>query len=127
MSEASPGAQKEELIMKIIPFVFALMLAIPAFGQYKLYSDWLPTNEDGIEYRWQVDDLSPRACTVQFRDLFKDGDTMVLASINYRSLRNRNSERIRIPIVKQGGLSRERVLLSCTFLDHVAVERTTRR
>ena len=113
--------------MKTILFFFALLLATPAFGQYKLYSDWLPTNDGGIEYRWQVDDLSPRACTIQFRDLYQDGDSTVLASVHYRSFHYHNAERIHISIVKRSGVSAERILLSCTFLDHVAVERTARR
>ena len=47
--------------------LFILILS-PAFAQYKIYSDWLPTNEDGVAYRWEVDDLYPRACTIQFKD-----------------------------------------------------------
>ena len=112
--------------MRIVMCLTVLLLARPIFGQYKLYSDWSPTDAGGVEYRWEVDDLSPRACTIQFRDLFKDGDSVVRASIAYRSLRNHNSERVLIPIVKKNGMSAERILLSCTFLDHVQVERTTR-
>jgi hypothetical protein len=57
-----------EPAMKTLIFLFVLMVA-PGFAQYKTYSDWLPTNESGVEYRWVVDNIYPRACTIQFRDL----------------------------------------------------------
>ena len=122
--EAPWDAWNQEPDMKLI--MLAALLAIPVVGQYKMYSDWLPTNEGGVEYRWNVDDMSPRACTVQFRDLYKDGDSMVHVFITYRSFGNHNFERILIPIVKKSGLSSERILLSCTFLDQVEIELTTR-
>jgi hypothetical protein len=112
--------------MKTIMCLLVLTVA-PVFAQYKTYSDWLPTNEDGVEYRWVVDDLYPRACSVQFRDLYKDGISIVHASVNYRHFRQPISIAFQMPVTKKSGESAERVLLSCTFLDHVEIEHTTRR
>ena len=116
--------------MKTILCSFFLMLA-PAFAQYKSYSDWMPTNEGGVEYHWVVDTESPRACTVQFRDLYKDGDSLVRASIKFRTLHSPealvvSTLVISAPITDKSGESAQRILLSCTFLDHVNVEHTIR-
>jgi hypothetical protein len=112
--------------MKPILCMFILMRA-PAFAQYKIYSDWVPTNEEGVAYRWVVDDLYPRACTIQFRDLYKDGISIVRATVSYRTLRQRESVGFLMRVTKKSGESAERILLQCTFLDHVEVEHTTRR
>jgi hypothetical protein len=99
----------------------------PAIAQYKIYSDWVPTNERGVEYRWVVDELYPRACTVQFRDLDKDGDSLVRAEIRYRSFRHPASVVIMVPVTDKSRQSGQRILLSCTFLDQVNVEHIIRR
>jgi hypothetical protein len=112
--------------MKTVLCMFVLMLA-PAFGQYKIYSDWAPTNEGGVEYRWVVDDLYPRACTVQFRDLYKDGNSMVRVLVNYRNFSHPASVAILVPVTDRSGESSQRILLSCTHLDHVEVQFTKRR
>ena len=106
--------------MKIILCSFFLILA-PAFGQYKVYSDWVPTNEGGVQYRWVVDDLYPRACTIQFKDLDKDGASMLRASVKYRHFKQPESTAFLMPVVAKNGESAERILLRCTFLDHVEV------
>lgn len=111
--------------MKTILCSFFLMLA-PAFAQYKSYSDWMPTNEGGVEYHWVVDTESPRACTVQFRDLYKDGDSLVRASIRFRTFHSPEALVVSTPITNKSGESAQRILLSCTFLDHVNVEHTIR-
>jgi hypothetical protein len=112
--------------MKTIICLAVLMVA-PAFAQFKTYSDWAPTNESGVEYRWVVDDLSPRACTIQFRDLYKDGTSIVRASVSYHGSGQSSSIVFQMPVVKKSGESAERILLRCTFLDHVNVVHTTRR
>ncbi|MGA3201246.1 MAG: hypothetical protein ABSF12_02000 [Bryobacteraceae bacterium] len=112
--------------MKTILCLFVMMLA-PTFAQYRIYSEWVPTNESGVEYRWVVDNEYPRACTVQFRDLYKDGESLVRASINFRNFNHPAAVRIAMPVTNKSGESRERILLSCTFLDHVYVEPTLRR
>jgi hypothetical protein len=115
-----------ERAMKTLIFLFVLMVA-PVFAQYKTYSDWLPTNEGGVEYRWVVDHIYPRACTIQFRDLYKDGASMVRASIDFRNFSHPAAVVIQMPVTKKSGESAERILLSCTFLDHVQIEGATRR
>jgi hypothetical protein len=112
--------------MKTIFFLFVMMLA-PAFAQYKIYSDWVPTNESGVEYRWVVDDLSPRACTMQIRDLDKDGTSMVRVSIKYRSFQHADFITILIPVTRISRESAERILMDCTFLYDVNVDHIVRR
>jgi hypothetical protein len=111
--------------MKSTICLLVLMLA-PAYAQYKVYSDWVPTNEPGVEYRWVVDDLSPRACAIQFRDLYKDGDSLVRASISFRNHSHPAAVAISMPVTNKSGESKQRILLSCTFLDQVKVERAIR-
>ena len=110
--------------MKTIFCSFVLMLA-PAFAQYKIYSNWVSTNESGVQYRWVVDDLYPRACTIQFRDLDKDGTSMLRASVNYRNFKQTESTAFLMPVTSKNGESKERILLRCTFLDQVRVEHLT--
>lgn len=112
--------------MKTVICLFIMALT-PAFAQYKIYSDWVPTNERGVEYRWVVDDLYPRACTVQFRDLDKDGTSIVRAAIHYRSYQHPASVAIVMPVTNKNRESGQRILLSCTFLDRVNIENITRR
>ena len=107
--------------MKTILCSFALMLA-PACAQYRIYSDWVSTNETGVQYRWVVDDLYPRACTIQFRDSDKDGVALVRASVNYRHFKQIESVVFLMPVTSRSGESAERILLHCTFLDHVEVK-----
>jgi hypothetical protein len=107
--------------MKTILCSFVLMLA-PAFAQYKIYSDWEATNESGVQYRWVVDDLYPRACTIQFRDLDKDGASMLHASVSYRNFKQVETVGFLMPVTEKNGESAERILLRCTFLDHVEVK-----
>jgi hypothetical protein len=115
-----------ETTMKTLIFLFGLMVA-PAFAQYKTYSDWVPSNEIGVQYRWVVDDLYPRACTVQFRDLDKDGASLLRVSIHYRNFSHPASVALQVPVTTKNGESKERILLSCTFLDQVVIEHTLRR
>jgi hypothetical protein len=111
--------------MKTMMCLCILMVA-PVLAQYKTYSEWSPTNESGVEYRWVVDELYPRACTIQFRDSYKDGVTTIRALINYRSFYHPAAVAIRMPVTNKSGESAERILLSCTFLDRVAVEHLIR-
>jgi hypothetical protein len=108
--------------MKTILCWFVLMLA-PIHAQYKIYSDWLSTNESGVQYRWVLDDLAPRACTIQVRDTERDGGVMVRATVNYRNFKQAESVAFVMPISRENGESSERILVHCTFLDHVEVKR----
>jgi hypothetical protein len=124
-----------------------LTLALPMCAQYKSYSDWKPTNEDGVEYKWVVDDLSPSACTVQVRDLYLDGRSTIRVSIAFRdrggvhiilltSLRvdrgyrgaSAASKLVEIKDYKKDeGWRDNRMLVGCTFVDRLSVERVVRR
>jgi hypothetical protein len=69
-----------------------------------------------------VDDLAPRACTIHVRDTEKDGDVMVRVTVNYRSFKQAESVAFMMPISRENGESSERILVHCTFLDHVEVK-----
>jgi hypothetical protein len=103
-------------------------LAIPLPAQYKEYSDWTPTNEAGVNYRWVVDDLSPRACTVQVNDGYLDGVSAIRIFIAYR---NRSGAHIQMELslnlARISHRDAERLLLGCRHVDRVAVERIARR
>jgi hypothetical protein len=115
-----------ETAMKTMILLFVLMVA-PVFAQYQTYSEWLPTNEGGVEYRWVVDNIYPRACTIQFRDLYKDSASIIRASIDFRNFSHPAAVIIQMPVTKENGESAERILLSCTLLDRVHIEGTARR
>src|SRR5437016_1938880 len=100
-----------ETTMKTLILLFVLLIA-PVFGQYKTYSDWVPSNASGVEYRWVVDDLYPRACTVQFRDLDKDSSSMLRVSIHYRNFSHPAAIAFQVPVTKKSGESEQRILLS---------------
>ncbi len=105
---------------------FAILLSIPAFGQYKIYSDWAPTNEAGVEYRWVVDDTPPRVCAVQVRDTDMDGTSTMRVAFNYHAHGHKSSIISLVKVSKGERERAERLLLSCTFVDRIYVESIAR-
>jgi hypothetical protein len=51
----------------------------------------------------------------------------VRALVDFRNFSHPAAVAIQMPVTKKSGESAERILLSCTFLDHVQIEGTTRR
>jgi hypothetical protein len=106
---------------------FVVLLSMPAYAQFKTYSEWAPTNEPGVEYRWVVDEIVPRVCTVQIRDTDVDGNSKIRVAFNYR-LQGHRSSVISLMKVSRGERERaERMLLSCAFVDRIYVESIARR
>jgi len=103
-----------------------LLLAVPALAQYKQYTDWTPTNEAGVNYRWVTDDLLPRACTVQVNDTYLDGASSIRVSIAYRNRSGAHIEML-VSLDQIRHRDAERLLMGCRHVDRVAVERIARR
>ena len=96
-----------------------LLLAIPLLAGEENFSDWEPTNQAMIAYRWQTDDLSPSACVVQLAGV--DPPQLQSVSISYRS---RAGFRMIISgprLMHQRAGRLERTLTGCTRIERVEV------
>ena len=99
-----------------------------AEAQYRQPSPWEQTNQEGVSFRWTVDNSAQRVCTVQIQNKISDFDSASHVVVRYTDPAGHVSTiSVIMATPVRGKLSRERILFNCGFVEHVEVDRIVRQ